>query len=124
MEKVVKVTSESFSVAKKQVISGFVQLLLSTIFFSIYAAAAKIGEGKWCCNVLHFVGCVVYLLVTFILLLIGIIGFYWVVKLYGYVEYEDRQSANYVDMELYKSSLFIFSFQICIALLKCYCWNR
>ncbi|EFO25529.1 hypothetical protein LOAG_02953, partial [Loa loa] len=49
--------------------------------------------------------------------------FYWVIKLHGHVEYEDRQSADYVDMALYKSSLFIFSFHICFVLMKCCCWN-
>uniref|UniRef100_A0A0R3RGR5 DUF1084 domain-containing protein n=1 Tax=Elaeophora elaphi TaxID=1147741 RepID=A0A0R3RGR5_9BILA len=108
---------------KVLLIYGLVQLLLSTIFFCIYVTTTKIGEGKWCCQIARFIGCIIYVLVAFSVLFIGLIGLYWVVKLYGHVEYEDRQSADYVDNVLYKSSIFIFSFHICFVLLKCCWWN-
>ncbi|CAG9536564.1 unnamed protein product [Cercopithifilaria johnstoni] len=101
---------------------GMVQLLLSTIFFCIYTIT-KINENKWCCQIFRFIGCIIYLLIALFVLLIGIIGFYWVLKLYGHVEYEDRQSVDYVDIMLYNSSMFIFSFNLCFALLKCCWWN-
>ncbi|KAM3723179.1 Neuropeptide Y receptor type [Dirofilaria immitis] len=104
-------------------IYGLVQLLLSVIFFFTYSTT-KIGHDKWCCYIIRFVGCIVYLLIALIVLLVGIIGFYWVVKLYGHVEYEDRQSADYVDTVLYRSSLFAFTFHICFMLLKCCWWNQ
>ncbi|MCP9258135.1 hypothetical protein DINM_002653 [Dirofilaria immitis] len=87
-------------------------------------STTKIGHDKWCCYIIRFVGCIVYLLIALIVLLVGIIGFYWVVKLYGHVEYEDRQSADYVDTVLYRSSLFAFTFHICFMLLKCCWWNQ
>ncbi|VDK87532.1 unnamed protein product [Litomosoides sigmodontis] len=101
---------------------GLAQLLLSVIFFCTYAAT-KIDRSKWRCQIIRFIGCATYLLVAFFVLLVGLVGFYWVVKLYGHVEYEDRQSVDYVDMVLYNSSFFTFSFHICFALLKCCWWN-
>ncbi|VIO92173.1 Uncharacterized protein BM_BM13086 [Brugia malayi] len=100
---------------------GLVQVLLNLIFFFTYATTTKIGERKWCCQIIRFIGCIIYLLVSLFVLLIGLVGFYWVVNLYGRVEYEDRQSADYVDTVLYKSSLFTFCFHLCFVLLKC-CW--
>lgn len=56
-----------------QLILGLVQLLLSVIFFCTYVAT-KIDGSKWRCQIIRFIGCAIYFLVAFFVLLIGLIG--------------------------------------------------
>ncbi|KAL4002615.1 putative integral membrane protein [Acanthocheilonema viteae] len=112
----------AYAIKNVLLLYGLVQLFLSIIFFCIYATT-KANKNRWCYQIIRFIGCIIYLLVALFVLFIGFVGFYWVIKLYGHVEYEDRQSIDYIDMMLYNSSLFTFSFHICFVLLKCCWWN-
>lgn len=49
------------------------QLLLSVIFFFTYATT-KMDEGKWYCQIIRFVGCIIYILFAAFVLLVGLIG--------------------------------------------------
>lgn len=62
-----------------------------------------------------------YILITLFTLIVGVIGFYKCLFLNNLIEYKDENDQYYTTPNAYRTTLCIFTLQICSVVVKCCC---
>ncbi|VDK21358.1 unnamed protein product [Anisakis simplex] len=117
-------TFEIDTMFSSEKIPGILQLTLGLIFFitcSVTSTAVRHHKELGLKILCSLIGTFLYLCLVLITVIVGIIGFYRVMQMYSRVDYVDRSVAMYVDQNLYRAALTVFTFHIWFSVSKCCC---